>query len=555
MKKLTLFILSVFAITAFFSCKPKKAEKPASSENIELKDSNMFLRYNKYVNVKLTSDLSGLSQREKQMLGYLTDAAVIMDELFWEQALGDKTGFIKYLDLTGDENLKNFGLINYGPWDRLENNEAFIDFCGIKPEGANFYPRAMTKKDFEKIGDSLKSSPYTVIIKDKDGKYKVVWYHEVYAEKLNKAVELIRKAADLADDAGLKNYLNLRAKALLTDSYQESDIAWLNMKTNNIDFVCGPIETYEDALFGYKAAYEAYVLIKDKAWSEKLTRFAAFLPELQKSLPVADKYKKEVPGTNSDLNAYDVVYYAGDCNAGSKTIAINLPNDPQVQTNFGTRRLQLKNAMKAKFDKILVPISKALIDPEQQKYITFDAFFSNTMFHEVAHGLGIKYTLKRKEVQKMLKETYSTIEEGKADILGLYMITKLHEKGELGDADLMNYYVTFTASIFRSIRFGAASAHGKANMMRFNYFLENGAVTRNDNGTYKVDFEKMKTAVDKLSEKILVLQGDGNYEAALNWMSNESIVRETLQKDLLKLKNEGIPVDIVFIQGKEVLGL
>ena len=555
MRKISLLALFIFLSAAFISCKPKKVEKAAVVENIELKDSNMFKRYNKYVNVKLTSDLSGLSPREKKLLGFLVDAAMVMDEIFWEQTLGDKAGFIKYLDCIGDENLKNFGLINYGPWDRLENNSAFIDFCGNKPDGANFYPRNMTKDEFDQLKDSLKTNPYTILKRDANGKIQVIWYHDAYKEKINKAVELIHKAAELADDAGLKNYLIMRADALLSDNYKESDIAWLDMKSNNIDFVCGPIETYEDAMFGYKAAFEAYVLVKDKIWSDKLTKFIAFLPELQKSLPVADKYKREVPGSNSDLNAYDVVYYAGDCNAGSKTIAINLPNDPQIQTSKGTRRLQLKNAMKAKFDKILLPISKILIDPSQQKYITFDAFFSNTMFHEVAHGLGIKYTLNGKEVQKVLKETYSTIEEGKADILGLFLVSKLQEKGELGNADLMNYYVTFTASIFRSIRFGASNAHGKANMIRFNYFLEAGAISRNNDGTYKVDFEKMKTAVSKLSEKILMLQGDGNYTAAVEWLSKESVVSETLEKDLSKLKKEGIPVDIIFLQGKDVLGL
>ena len=551
-----IFIIALsLTVIGFCGCKPKVVEKPTNVESVELKDSTMFKRYNKYVNISLTADLSQLSPKEKQLLGILLDAAKIIDDIFWEQALGSKDEFIKYLDFIGDENLKNFGLINYGPWDRLDNNNPFINFCGLKPDGANFYPLNMTKTEFESIKDTFKSNAYTLIRRSEDGSLNVVWYHDAYKQKIIKVVELIKKASELAEDAGLKNYLNLRAEALLTDKYFDSDNAWLDMKNNRIDFVAGPIEIYEDALFGYKAAYEAYVLIKDKVWSDKLSRFASFLPELQKSLPVPDKYKKEVPGTNSDLNAYDVVYYAGDCNAGSKTIAINLPNDPIIQTTKGTRRLQLKNAMKAKFDKILLPIANTLIDPSQVKYITFDAFFSNTMFHEVAHGLGIKYTLKGKEVQKVLKETYSTIEEGKADILGLFMITKLHEKGELGETDLMNYYVTFAASIFRSVRFGAASAHGKANMIRFNYFINNEAISRNENGTYTINFEKMKETVIKLSAKILILQGDGDYISAIAWINEDGIIKETLQKDLMKLRNNGIPVDVVFIQGKETLGL
>jgi hypothetical protein len=241
----------------------------------------------------------------------------------------------------------------------------------------------------------------------------------------------------------------------------------MDMKTNPVDIVIGPIETYEDQLFGYKAAHEAYVLIKDMTWSRKLARYTKLLPEWQKALPVPEKYKQEKPGTNSDLNAYDVIFYAGDCNSGSKTIAINLPNDEQVQLKKGTRRLQLKNAMQAKFDKILAPISKVLIAPKQRKHVTFDAFFANTMFHEVAHGLGIKYTIEgRQAVREVLRDTSSTIEEGKADILGLFILTQLADSGQLETGSLKDHYVTFLAGIFRSVRFGAASAHGRANMIR-----------------------------------------------------------------------------------------
>ena len=271
-------------------------------------------------------------------------------------------------------------------------------------------------------------------------------------------------------------YLNLRADAFLSNDYRPSDLAWMDMKNNDVDLVIGPIETYEDQLFGYKTAFEAYVLIKDKQWSDRLAKYAQFLPELQRGLPVEDKYKQEMPGANAQLNAYDAVYFAGHSNAGSKTIAINLPNDEYVQLEKGTRRLQLKNAMRAKFDKILRPIADQLIVPEQRENITFDAFFANTMFHEVAHGLGIKNTINNKgTVRAALKEHASALEEGKADILGLYMVTQLFEKGELTTGTLQDYYTTFMASIFRSVRFGASSAHGKANMIRFNYFANEGA--------------------------------------------------------------------------------
>ena len=281
------------------------------------------------------------------------------------------------------------------------------------------------------------------------------------------------------------------------------------MKTNPVDVVIGPIETYEDALFGYKAGYEAYVLVKDQEWSGRLARYAGLLPDLQRGLPVPEIYKREVPGTNSDLNAYDVVFVAGEANTGSKTIAINLPNDETVQLEKGTRRLQLKNVIRAKFDSILVRIADVLIDPEQRDRITFDAFFGNTMFHEVAHGLGdqrIRSTNAELCVRH-LKEHASPFEEGKADILGLYMVTSLIDQG-IEQANIEDHYVTFLASIFRSVRFGASSAHGKANMVRFNYFQEQGAFTRdNQTGTYRVDFDRMRAVVESLSELVLTLQG------------------------------------------------
>jgi hypothetical protein len=330
----------------------------------------------------------------------------------------------------------------------------------------------------------------------------------------------------------------------------------MDMKSNMIDIVIGPIENYEDKLFGYKAANEGYVLIKDMAWSGRLAKYVTMLPELQKGLPVPAKYKQEKPGSNSDLNAYDVIYYAGDCNAGSKTIAINLPNDEEVQLQKGTRRLQLKNAMQAKFDKILLPIADMLIVPDQRKHITFNAFFSNTMFHEVAHGLGIKYTIDGGEsVRDALKSASGSIEEGKADILGLYMITQLMERGELSEGELEDYYITFMTGIFRSVRFGASSAHGKANMLRFNFFQDMGAFSREASGRYRVDMAKMKAAMTALSKKLLMLQGDGDFAATNKFIEEKGFVGATLQSDLDRLNQAGIPVDIVFEQGAAVLGL
>ena len=268
-----------------------------------------------------------------------------------------------------------------------------------------------------------------------------------------------------------------------------------------------------------------------------------------------EAYRSETPGTDTDLNAYDVIYYAGDCNSGSKTIAINLPNDEEVQLQKGTRRLQLKNAMEAKFEKILLPIADQLIATDQRSHITFDAFFSNTMFHEVAHGLGIKNTINgRGNVRKALKEHSGAIEEGKADILGLFMIQQLHNRGEI-KADLEDFYVTFMAGIFRSVRFGASSAHGKANMIRFNFFKEYGAFERQKDGRYRVNIDRFSAATKELSGLLLTIQGDGDYAKAAELVNQKGVIGPQLASELDLLEERGIPVDVVFEQGLEVLGL
>jgi hypothetical protein len=508
----------------------------------------------KYTSFRLETDLTVLSENERQMLPLLIEAAQIMDQLFWRQAYGDPAPL---LESVADADARRFVEINYGPWDRLAGNEPFLEAAGPKPAGANFYPADMTKEEFEAAvaesperADALRSL-YTLVRRDTSGNLTAVPYHEAFAEQLQAAAGKLRQAAALADDPGLKHYLELRAEALVTDDYQPSDLAWMDMKNNTIEVVIGPIENYEDGLFGYKTAYEAYILVKDKEWSQRLEKYAGMLGDLQKNLPVADKYKQETPGAESDLNAYDAIYYAGDCNAGSKTIAINLPNDEEVQLQKGTRRLQLKNSMRAKFDKILAPIAGVLIAEDQRRHVSFDAFFSNTMFHEVAHGLGVKNTLDGKgTVREALRDRYSALEEGKADILGLYMVTWLKERGELGDADLMDNYVTFLAGIFRSIRFGTSSAHGNANLLRFNFFEQAGAFTRDpDSGAYRVEFEKMQQAVNALSENILRLQGDGDYDAVVRFIDEYGTLGGTLQQDLDRLAKAGIPVDVVFEQG------
>lgn len=541
----------LLATTTLTACNEQNDTQQNQSASLLPQHQN---RLDIYKTVTLSADLSHLSSNQRKMLSLLIDASKIIDNLFWQQAFGkDKKSFLASIS---DEKVRTFVDVNYGPWDRLNGDTPLLEGIKEKSLGAQFYPDDMTKEEFEKATFDDKNGLYSLVRRDNEGQLMTIAYSEAYPDQINRIAAILEKASTFADDKEFANYLNLRAKALRSDQYQVSDFAWMDMKNNPIDVVIGPIENYEDQLYGYRAAFESYVLIKDLSWSEKLAKYAAYLPELQKNLPVAKKYKQEVPGSDADLNAYDVIYYAGHSNAGSKTIAINLPNDEQVQLEKGTRRLQLKNAMRAKFDAIMLPIANTLIVPEQRKNVTFTGFFANTMFHEVAHGLGIKNTLNDKgTVRQSLKEHASALEEGKADILGLYMIKQLIEKGAITDGTLDEYYTTFLAGIFRSVRFGASSAHGKANMVRFNYFQEQGAFSRNEQGLYRVNMEKMTLAINSLSELILTLQGNGDYQGVDKLVATSGIIKTDLATDLARLEAAKIPVDIVFKQGKQVLGL
>jgi peptidase M49-like protein len=542
------------------ACQTRSSTGSASLSSDSTAPSPVTAKLAQYTPVRLTAELGGLSDKERRMIPLLIEAAQAMDTIFWREVYPSRDSLLQSL---GDVDARRYVLLNYGPWDRLDGNRAFVTGVGERPPGAEFYPHDMAKADFETAAAKSTSaaaslrSHYTVVRRGSSGDLIAIPYHQAYANPVRQAAAKIREAVVLAEDPGLRRYLELRARALETDDYQASDLAWLDMKHNTVDVVIGPIETYDDALFGYKAAHEAYVLIKDKDWSARLARYARRLPELQRGLPVPAAYKRETPGTDSDLNAYEVVYYAGEANAGGKTIAINLPNDEQVQLKKGTRRLQLKNAMRAKFDRILRPIAHELIVEQQQANITFDAFFSNVMFHEVAHGLGIKHTIAGKgTVRDALKEQAGALEEGKADVLGLHLVTRLVEQGELKGISLDDSYVTFLASIFRSVRFGASDAHGRANAAQFSYFQEHGGFSRDPaTGRFRVDVPKMRAATDSLAAQLLRFQGDGDYEEVQRFMQSRAVVPDDLRSELDRLATKGIPVDVTFEQGLEVLGL
>ena len=533
----------------------------ATTDGIEAasaQDSVLLDKLGQYTTVRLTTDLGGLSDSTRAMIPHLIAAARAMDGVFWQQSYGDRDSLMAGLS----EPARRYVQINVGPWDRLDGNAPFLEGVGEKAPGANLYPADLTREDLLAAADLYPERDltglYTLVRRDEGGRLTGVPYHEAFAEAHGTAAAHLRAAADLAQDEGFARYLRLRADALLTDEYRESDLAWMDMRSNPLDVIIGPIETYEDGLAGFKAGHEAYVLVKDLDWSERLQRYAALLPELQRGLPVPDAYKAEAPGSDADLGAYDVVFVAGEANTGSKTIAINLPNDESVQLEKGSRRLQLQNVMRAKFDRILLPIADVLLPEDQRDLVTFSAFFGNTMFHEVAHGLGIKNTLGGGTVREALQDRASALEEGKADVLGLYMVQQLIQRGEWEEASLDEHYVTFVASIFRSVRFGAASAHGRANLVRFNRFVEAGAIVpeETDDGTvWRVVPGAMDEAVEALARQILTLQGDGDYDAVDTFVRRYGRTTPALTESLDRVAEAGIPVDLVYEQGEAVLGL
>ena len=507
-------------------------------------DTGLQAKVDEYATFEVKSALiDGLSDKDRQVLNLLREAGKVIDGMFWKQTFGDK----EEMDVIDRQAMKDFAMINYGPWDRLEDNAPFVPGYGEKPLGANYYPADMTAEEWEAFDDPDKLSPYTVIRRDENGALKCVWYRDEYREDLDLVCRYLTEAAAITENEGLKNYLTKRVEAFRTDNYFESDLAWMDMKDSPIDVVIGPIESYDDKLNELKTSYECFILLKDEKRSQELAKYVSMLPELQKMLPCPEEYKTFVPGTSSDMNVYDAIYYAGDCNCGSKTIAINLPNDDRVQALKGARRLQLHNSMNAKFGKILLPIGRLLIEPDQQKHLRSEAFFWNVTFHEAAHGLGVKETVNGKgSVDEAMGAEKTTLEEAKADILGLFMVCRLIDMEEIPLISKEDAITTFIAGLVRSVRFGSASSHGKANMMCYNFMKENGAFSRNSDGQYHIDYDKALEAIDAWAGLIIRTQATGDIDFARSFSEKYAVVPEALSADIANVNAHNIPRDIKF---------
>ncbi|MBP1682799.1 MAG: MutT/NUDIX family protein [Ignavibacteriaceae bacterium] len=550
-----IIILLALALT-IISCSEKQNPQKDSEEVTMLKE-----KITKFVPVEIKYDESLLSDREKVVLEKLYRASKIIDELFLEQVYIEndqiKSDLISKISnksiLSKQPELKlQFELFNimFGPFDRLEDNKPFIG-KNTKPLGANFYPVDMSKEEFEKWikanpkDEKAFTSEFTIIRRE-DDKLIAIPYSEFFKDKLTAASNLLKEAAEYSDNPSLKKYLRSRAAAFLSNDYYQSDMDWMDVKDNNIEVVIGPYEVYEDAMFNYKAAFESFVTIKDPVESKKLEVFAKYLNDIEKNLPLDDKHKNYTRGSESPIVVANEVFTAGDTKAGVQTLAFNLPNDERVRQAKGSKKVMLKNVHEAKFEKLLKPIAEIVLDPEQLNEVTFDAFFNHTLMHEMSHGVGpgfIKVNGKDTEVKKELKETYSTMEECKADILGMYNNIFMIEKGVYPKESEKQVWVTFLAGAFRSMRFGIGEAHGGGNAIIYNYLLEKGGYVY-DEGTQKVkvDFEKIYPALKELCNLVLTIQAEGNYQGAKDLIAKYAVNSPTIET--LRKKLDTLPVDI-----------
>ena len=520
----------------------------------ENKEATMLMnKINKFAKTEIKYDQSLLNAKQKVVVQKLYEAAKIMDDIFLEQVYSKNFEIKERLEKSTDPvdklRLEYFNIM-FGPFDRLEHDKPFI---GNKPKplGANFYPEDMTKEEFNNWlqnhpQDKNKFTNEFTVIRRKDKNLVAIPYSEFYKKKLSKAAGLLREAAAAAENQSLKKYLTLRAKAFETNDYYESDMAWMDLKNHTIEVVIGPYEVYEDALFNYKASFECFLTIVDPVETKKLKRFASYLNDMEKNLPIPNKYKNFNRGSESPIMVVQEIFGGGDTKAGVQTLAFNLPNDERVRKAKGSKKVMLKNLHEAKFEKLLKPIAKIVLAEDQLKYVTFNGFFNHTLMHEMSHGIGpgfIEINGRKTEVKKELKETYSKIEECKADILGMYNNIFMIKHNEFPKEFEKEMWVTFLAGTFRSVRFGVNEAHGGGNAIIFNYLLEKGGYEF-DSKTEKVrvNFEKIYPALKELATKVLTIQATGDYNASLALIKQYGIESNTIK--LLVSKLTDLPVDI-----------
>jgi hypothetical protein len=527
MKKLRIALVLSLAAAGLWSCQEGRSKAERLLEN--------------YAEVIIPApDLSGITDNGKEVLNLYRFAADEADAIYWQQSFGDKAFFSAL-----PEAEREFAYMNYGPWDRIDE-QPFLDGFGPRPAGARFYPEDMTVEEFQAWDDPLKDSPYTLVYRKNDGSLESVWYHDAYAPHVQKISNYLKAAADITIKPRVRNYLLKKAEAVLTDDYYESELAWMEMTDSKMDLVIGPLETIDDDLLGKKASYGAYVLLKNLDRTEELHEVTRHLPELQAALPGDPAYHHFEPGVASGIFSCNVLYYGGYTNAGYKTIAINFPYDTKLQEEVGTRTILFDNIIREKFNRTVFPVGMNLLEGDDRPHVDANAFYWEIVYREVAKGLGVKETVNGKGlVSDALGNEALTIEKLKSNILGTYLCMREVDAHHV-DALIMkpDVIATFVVNTIRSSRFGDADATGRANLIAYNYLLEQGALARKASGKYAIDYAKVEEAISNLGALILKIQATGDYEAAADLVAKYAVVSSTLKADIVNLELEKIPVDI-----------
>lgn len=538
MKKIIFSSIIIFAILVF-SCKNKNNTTNPVNEPV----------VNNLAQVKLEADLSSMTYNQKQVIELLIKASDYIDSIYMFE---NYENYKIVLDTIKDANLRQRYVINAGPWDRFSNNKPFIKGVGQKPLGANYYPKDIKQLEFYEYKDDCKESPYTFIRRNEKGQLYCIPFNVMLKKYNDSIVSFMNKAASFAQDSAFAAYLKQRAIDLQTDNYVKSDSMWVLMTNSKIDFVIGPIYVTDDKLFNIKTDHHSYLLIKNAEWTKKTEKYNKWLRFLQKALPVPEKYRAEEPGTNSSISVYDAIYLGGSGKCGGTMISLVLPLEPQIQMKYGIRNIQFKNIIEKKFDAVTKPIAEIAIDKNQRSYISSEAFFENAILYEIANSLGIRNTVNGKgTVRKALKNYYIVTDYIKNYIFSLFLAEKLSEVGEI-TGDLKNNYYTFVANTLRLIRFGTQDDYGLSNLLIFNYFVENKAIVISKN-YISMDYDKMKEATNQLLTKIIILQGDGDYESVVKFVDTYKNISPELQNIIDEINNSNIPTDMYVIQGKSVL--
>lgn len=555
------FVLILFSSLIFFGCKSEQEQQEKAGE-VEVTEIAGYTvvpdikeRLAQYAPTEMNYDASLLNDEQKSVLEKLVMAAKEIDKIFWKQASHKGLKILHDFENADHQSATDYleyMKINFGPYDRLDENKPFLG-TEPKPLGAGFYPPDMTKEFFEQyvnehpeMKEQLEST-YTIIRRQDNG-LAAIPYHEAYQEELENAARYLKEAAEITQEEMFRDYLIQKAEDLVSGEWYKSDSMWIDLKGNLLEIVIGPYETYEDNLMGLKAAYESFVFINDFEEMAKLKAYLDYLGEMQKNLPVDPGYKDaRIEGLASPLNVVIEVFTAGDTKAGVQTLAFVLPNEEKIREEKGTKKVFLRNVQEAKFNKVLIPISQKVLFEEDLAYVSFYAYFTETLLHEISHVLGVNYIISEGEtettVREALADKYSAIEECKATIVGMHYVPFLIEKGLIPQESERDIYTTYLAGMFRSIRFGAHEAHGLGTLMQLNYHRETGAFEYDPvSGKFSVDMEKIKDSITEMAKEILILEGDGNYENAAAFIERYGKIDSVIQGLLDGLGD--IPVDI-----------